>query len=167
MNWRSAGGLALLAAGTLFLLALRLPPDLREFAAAVQKPRLLDRNGQPLNITYSNELNLHDLVALEQIPPLLIKAFVAAEDRRFWLHRGIDWAAKLAAVEGTERICLLGDGANDYEAAWRCLGSRASLLPPVLGLARAGFVALAAAQKLAAGQSQDLYTAVPVYLRGL
>jgi len=34
----------------------------------------------------------------EQIPPLLVKAFVAVEDHRFFEHRGIDWEGLLRAA---------------------------------------------------------------------
>ncbi|MDR1193573.1 MAG: tRNA (adenosine(37)-N6)-threonylcarbamoyltransferase complex dimerization subunit type 1 TsaB [Peptococcaceae bacterium] len=76
-----------------------------------------------------------------------------------------DWSARLREIG--QAVILLGDGAADYEDIWRRdLDTLALRLPPVLGLCRAAFIALAAAQKLAAGQRQDLHQIKPVYLRG-
>lgn len=38
------------------------------------------------------------LVRLAEVPPLLIKAFLATEDRHFWIHRGVDGQALLRAA---------------------------------------------------------------------
>lgn len=37
-------------------------------------------------------------VSLDQIPPYLIKAFIAAEDERFYEHKGLDWLGMLRAL---------------------------------------------------------------------
>jgi penicillin-binding protein 1C len=60
--------------------------------------QVLDRNGEPLNVTFTNAWNLHDLAALHETPPFLRAAFVAAEDKRFYEHDGVDWSARLSAV---------------------------------------------------------------------
>ena len=57
-----------------------------------------DRRGEPLNAVYNGGWNLHDRVALHEIPPFLRAAFVAAEDKRFFEHGGPDWSARLSAV---------------------------------------------------------------------
>jgi tRNA threonylcarbamoyladenosine biosynthesis protein TsaB len=76
-----------------------------------------------------------------------------------------EWAARLREIG--RPVVLLGDGAGDYEPVWwRELGTLARRLPPVLGLCRAAFIALAAAQKLATGQRQELHQIKPLYLRG-
>ena len=49
-------------------------------------------------MTYENDWNLHDLVALEAMPLLLRQAFVMAEDHRFYAHHGPDWSARLHAA---------------------------------------------------------------------
>jgi len=55
---------------------------------------LLDRHGDPLH-----ELRLDprgrrlEWVPLAQVSPALIKAVIQAEDRRFYLHHGVDWQA--------------------------------------------------------------------------
>ena len=74
------------------------PSTLDLFPVAVGKRQLLDRRGRPLNVTYVNDWNLHDPVPLHEIPDLLQAAFVVAEDKRFFDHRGVDWFARLHAV---------------------------------------------------------------------
>jgi penicillin-binding protein 1C len=59
---------------------------------------ILDRHGEPLNAVYTGDWNLHDHVALHEIPPFLRAAFVAAEDKRFFEHGGPDWSARFSAV---------------------------------------------------------------------
>lgn len=90
--------LTLAAAGLLFIRSERamlpLPPDLRPQGLASQRLRFLDRQGQPLSATFENPLNLHDQLALHEIPPLLQQAVVLSEDQRFHEHRGCDWLAR-------------------------------------------------------------------------
>jgi penicillin-binding protein 1C len=62
---------------------------------------LLDRHGEPLH-ELRVDLSGRRLawVKLEDISPVLIKALVQAEDRRFFEHEGVDWRALVgAAVE--------------------------------------------------------------------
>lgn len=60
---------------------------------------LLDRNGVPLQ-----EVRLDDTVRrlnwtdLANVSPVLLKAVVRAEDRRFWSHHGVDWRALAAGA---------------------------------------------------------------------
>jgi len=58
----------------------------------------LDRNGERLNVTLQNQWNYHDYQPLHEMPPLLLKAFVHAEDKRFFEHSGVDWRARFHAV---------------------------------------------------------------------
>jgi penicillin-binding protein 1C len=60
--------------------------------------RVLDRNHTPLNITYQNQWNTHDYVLLYEIPEFLQQAFIISEDKRFFHHSGVDWAARLNAA---------------------------------------------------------------------
>ncbi|HAD03823.1 MAG: penicillin-binding protein 1C [Desulfuromonadales bacterium GWD2_61_12] len=75
-----------------------LPPSLESPLQAVRKAQLLDRSGIPLSITYDNDWNLSDVVPLHEMPTLLVSAFIAAEDRRFYRHGGVDWLARLHAL---------------------------------------------------------------------
>jgi penicillin-binding protein 1C len=75
-----------------------VPESLSAAPAQSDKIRLLDRQGEPLSVTYQNAWNMHDRVALYEIPAFLQNAFVQAEDRRFYLHSGQDWQARFHAL---------------------------------------------------------------------
>src|SRR5688572_19933870 len=72
--------------------------------APVQMPQWRDRDGQPLNITYRNAWNLHDLRPLHAIPELLRQAVVQAEDQRFLEHQGVDWVARTEALRQNLKV---------------------------------------------------------------
>jgi penicillin-binding protein 1C len=93
--------LAIAAAGLAVAthLALRDFPDgLAVEQQGMVKPQVLARDGTRLNVTLQNAWNDTDQVALSQVPPLLTRAFILAEDQRFASHNGIDWHARLAAL---------------------------------------------------------------------
>lgn len=73
--------------------------SLRPQPQDVRKPQYLDRNGVALSITYDNPWNIHDWLDLHEVPGLLQEAFIAAEDRRFHRHHGVDWLARLHALQ--------------------------------------------------------------------
>lgn len=57
---------------------------------------VLDRHGKPVDAIYRQ---YRIITRLEDMPPLLPKAFVAAEDSRFWVHQGLDvWSILRAAI---------------------------------------------------------------------
>ncbi|WP_367026598.1 penicillin-binding protein 1C [Methylococcus sp. ANG] len=63
---------------------------------------LLDRNGEVIHeqrVDFSARRK--PWVPLNSFSPALLKAIVAAEDRRFYDHRGVDWQAMAAAAWGT------------------------------------------------------------------
>ena len=91
---------------------LPLPADLAPRAYVVAKPQFLDRNGVPLSMTYGNPLNVGDWLPLHEIPELLRLAFVAAEDRRFFRHRGGDWLARAHAMVQNVRSMRVVRGAS-------------------------------------------------------
>ena len=83
-----------------------------------------------------------------------------------------DWAKRLDETEYD--MYLLGDGAAMYEEIWRKVPrGRAAILPPVAGLCRGGYIALAAGRRIReAGartmqDAQEFYGMKPVYLRGI
>ncbi len=86
-----------LTASTYFSLT-PIEKSLHSIVSDVQTLRVTDRNGEPLGITYENRWNLYDRVALYQVPEFLKVAFLHSEDRRFYVHAGVDWSARLAAV---------------------------------------------------------------------
>lgn len=65
--------------------------------AALQRPApqsiaLVDRNGIPLREKRVEERFSRE-TRLAEVPPHVIAALLAAEDKRFWTHTGIDWLA--------------------------------------------------------------------------
>jgi penicillin-binding protein 1C len=58
----------------------------------LQSIALLDRSGIPLREARVAERFSHQL-AVDEVPPHVIDAVLAAEDKRFYSHRGIDWLA--------------------------------------------------------------------------
>lgn len=59
---------------------------------------VLDRLGNRLSYTLTGHWNFHEQPHLYQIPPLLQRAVIEAEDKRFYLHHGVDWWARLHAT---------------------------------------------------------------------
>src|SRR5439155_23335850 len=98
MRWRylrALGGALLVLVG-LFVwqtwAALRpLPLSLLPDAAATRRAQAVDRRGFPLSVTFQNPWNVYDAVSLHDIPRFLQQAFVTAEDKRFYEHKGVDW----------------------------------------------------------------------------
>lgn len=94
----ASGGLSLVLIGVLLTCFLSLNLPVIGSAADYRPPQaslILDRNGAPLDVL-AKEFRL--LIPYEELPPLLPRAFVAAEDGRFWEHRGVDaWSIARAA----------------------------------------------------------------------
>ena len=59
-----------------------------------ERHQVTDRYGTPLNVTYVNAWNVHDIRPLHEFPAFLVDAFVQAEDQRFYEHGGQDWTAR-------------------------------------------------------------------------
>ena len=98
---RGTAGGALACALLLFAgwLALRLVPlPTALFAAQLPQTEYLDRTGQPLRSVPPDNLPFRHAVEYGDIPQPLIQATLAAEDRRFWHHPGVDWRASLRAA---------------------------------------------------------------------
>ena len=80
----------LLIAGHFALKLVPIPPAL--LRPPIQSIALLDRNGIPLRESRVAERFSRELT-LEEVPPRVIDAVLAAEDKRFFSHHGIDWLA--------------------------------------------------------------------------
>lgn len=74
------------------------PQSFENILARSDKFQILDRFGEPLNITYQNEWNIHNIIPLHEIPTFLKKAFIISEDKRFYDHSGPDWQARFSAL---------------------------------------------------------------------
>ncbi|MBL8446592.1 MAG: transglycosylase domain-containing protein [Zoogloeaceae bacterium] len=61
--------------------------------------RILDRHGDPLSEIRLDPRNRRlEWMALQGLSPAMLEALLAAEDRRFYQHGGVDWRAVAAAV---------------------------------------------------------------------
>lgn len=69
-----------------------------EGAFLTPSKQLYDRHGAPLRGLLSSNNTYYYPVSLDQISPWLISAVVAAEDKRFYTHSGVDVQAILRAV---------------------------------------------------------------------
>lgn len=93
-----------LAAGTIVVvfglcLSLYLPfPESRLQPGPVISMRILDRNGVPLREVLSSKEGRCTWVDIHSVSPTLLKVTVAAEDRHFFSHPGINPAAILRAL---------------------------------------------------------------------
>ena len=105
-----AASAALLLAVVLWI-ALPLPARLLD-PPPVPTLRLLDRSGAPLRTTRTPEGELRQWVPLAEMEPSLLVAFVAAEDRRFYAHHGVDPRALGRALLADLRARRVVSGAS-------------------------------------------------------
>lgn len=90
----------------------RLPPASQDEQGTSHRAQVHDRHGRPLSFTLTSPWNIHDQVPLHQMPPLLRRAFVEAEDKRFFQHHGVDWWARLHAAWQNLRSLRVVRGAS-------------------------------------------------------
>ncbi|MDR3721194.1 MAG: penicillin-binding protein 1C [Candidatus Acidoferrales bacterium] len=86
-----------------------LPPAL--FGVSAQSIELTDRHGVPLREARAGE-RFARAVLLRDVPPNLVHAMLAAEDKRFFEHRGVDVVALARAVIGNLRHGHVTSGAS-------------------------------------------------------
>jgi penicillin-binding protein 1C len=108
----SLGGGLLLFTLCVFSSLRPLPDTLAPHATATKKRQVVDRNGETLSYTFSTGWNLSDLRPLFAMPILMQHAFIEAEDRRFYQHRGVDWRARLHALWQNTRSLRVVRGAS-------------------------------------------------------
>ncbi len=90
---------ALAALAALFLLfALSPYPEFKEFRNKERSVRFYDRNGILLQATAVENGLRREWTDIEKIPAKVKKAFLKAEDRRFYFHLGIDPISAAAAA---------------------------------------------------------------------
>jgi penicillin-binding protein 1C len=97
--WRSAAGAAgaCLIAGALWVRLGPIDPrlvDLRDTTSTV----VVDRRGVPLYESLSGDGTRSVHVEAGSLPPMLVAAAIAAEDRRYWSHPGVDAMAVARAL---------------------------------------------------------------------
>ncbi|HEX2780917.1 MAG TPA: penicillin-binding protein 1C, partial [Gemmatimonadaceae bacterium] len=88
-----------------------LPEGLVEPAVAPQLV-VTDRQGVPLRGTRAGDGTRARWIALGDIDPDLITAFIAVEDRRFYEHHGVDWRAVGRAARDGFRARRVVSGAS-------------------------------------------------------
>jgi len=93
--FRHRAGLALLALSAVSTAALALPSfDEVKTAHRPSDLTLLDRHGTPVQtLRVDGQVRRLPWVPLQELSPALLQAIVVSEDRRFWSHAGVDWAA--------------------------------------------------------------------------
>lgn len=101
----------LLGAATLRAMA-PLPLSLGGSAAPHERAGVTDRRGAVLAVTRADPHASDDAIPLHRVPPLLRRAFVEAEDRNFYAHGGVDWAARAAAFAQNLRARRVVRGAS-------------------------------------------------------
>jgi len=107
-------GVLVIACGLLVpvgFVLLPLPPGLLDGTAPTSL-RVLDRTGGVLREAPSRDGHALALPVEEPPPPQLVQAFVAAEDRRFGLHPGVDVLAVARAVRDNLRAARVVSGAS-------------------------------------------------------
>jgi len=98
-------------------LLLPLMPLLAPLPEALQEPPephavLRDRNGQELTHFPRDDYFRHQPATLDEIPEHLVNATLAAEDKRFFEHPGIDYAATLRALRDNSNHGRITSGAS-------------------------------------------------------
>lgn len=121
------GGCALAVVAVAAWIAWPLPPELRA-PEPVPSVTLVDRHGLPLRTTRSPDGERGGWIAIERMDPDVIRAFVAAEDQRFFRHRGIDVRAlaRAAADNTAERRVVSGASTISMQAARLLRGTNRS-----------------------------------------
>jgi len=92
-------------------IALPLPSAMRE-PRVVPSLTITDRNGLPLRTTRSPDGVRGGWISIAEIDPDVIRAFVAAEDRRFYDHHGVDPRAIGRALRDNIRSGRIVSGAS-------------------------------------------------------
>lgn len=109
---------AAVAITTLRRWARELPavPDLAAYrAAAPATSQILAADGSllaELPFAVGVEVGHRTWISLERVPPLLVQAVLAAEDARFFAHRGVDYPAIVRAALANYRAGRVVEGAS-------------------------------------------------------
>ena len=74
-----------------------LPEGIGEFPLI--SAQVADREGGPLRLLITADEYFLQPVTLEECAPAFIQATLAAEDKRFWVHGGVDWVGVVRAVK--------------------------------------------------------------------
>ena len=75
-----------------------VPQSFGTVLSSANEFQIVDRHGKPLNFTYQNWWNAHEVKKLYEMPKFLKTAFIHSEDKRFFKHGGADWRARASAL---------------------------------------------------------------------
>jgi len=103
-------GVSASVSGLLVYIGTLPPIEALENYSPPQVTRVVDRTGRIEIATFKRENRV--VVALSEIPEILIKAFLAAEDEHFYQHFGIDFPAILRAIWTNIRYGRFAQGAS-------------------------------------------------------
>lgn len=83
--------------GVLFLVIAPWPEEGADLWAINRTPAIVieDRNGREIT---ARGARYGEAVSVDELPPYLVKAFLATEDRRFYEHHGVDFRGTLRAL---------------------------------------------------------------------
>ena len=109
LRWSLATIAALPVIGYFALKLVPIPPAL--LRPPIQSIALVDRHGITLRETRVEERFSREL-ALSEVPPHVVHAILAAEDKRFFSHRGVDWLATARALADGIRHLRMTSGAS-------------------------------------------------------
>ncbi|MDR0387625.1 MAG: transglycosylase domain-containing protein [Treponema sp.] len=105
-------GLAVLAAAIRIVLALLPYPELAAYRSRSYGLVIRDRNGAVLRVLPAEDGIKREWVDLGDIPPGVVRVFVKAEDRRFYMHPGVDLAAVAGSAARNLRAGRIVSGAS-------------------------------------------------------
>ena len=114
------GGLLIAGAGVWLALAVavRVIPLPRNLTSAPPLTLdLRDRHGVPLRQVLAGQSAQPERAAFHEMPEALVLATVAAEDKRFWRHGGIDWLATTRAAWSLVRNQRVVSGASTFRSS--------------------------------------------------
>ena len=84
--------------GPAVVLRLMPFPELTAFRAQEYSCRIYDRRGELIQVTALQGGGRREFTPLKEIPKSVQKSFIQQEDRRFYLHHGVDWLSLLRAA---------------------------------------------------------------------
>ncbi len=102
------------AAVLILYCALRFIPEpaLNRFCERQYSARFYDRNGILLHVMPLEDGLRREFVPLKKIPPELSDAFIAAEDKNFYRHIGVDFLSIIRAAEQNRKARRIVSGAS-------------------------------------------------------
>lgn len=111
--WKKRIGraLALLGLAAVLFFSPPLPQEYRDLRAD-SSLNLTDRHGVPLRRNLSAREGVNSWTSIEELPPVLIEAVLAAEDKRFYYHPGVDPLAMARASFDNVRHRRVVSGAS-------------------------------------------------------